>query len=94
MTTQHTPGPWRNARQADGRCVCFQVAPQPPTEHYVEPVNEEYRANMRLLDAAPDLLAAAELAAATLNLQAGKQARLRARTALLNAIAIATGAAQ
>jgi hypothetical protein len=49
------------------------------------------RANARLISAAPDLLAAAELAAETLDYQAGKQARLRARSVLLRAIAIANG---
>ena len=52
----HTPGPWKNGRSPDGKSVIFQVAPQPAIEFYVEPVNEEWRANMRLLDAAPDML--------------------------------------
>lgn len=55
--TKHTPGPWKNGRTADGKLVAFHVSPQAATEHCAaEPACAEWVANMRLLDAAPELL--------------------------------------
>ena len=57
MTSKHTPGPWKNGRTMDGEPVWFESS-QPPSDWYVQPVNAEHRANMQLVDAAPDMLAA------------------------------------
>ena len=51
---KHTPGPWVQGRDANGECIMFQRTDQP----YIEP-NFEWQANLRLMDAAPDLLAVA-----------------------------------
>ena len=50
----HTPGPWNNAVAADGtRVTCQRYdIPTPP-----ELASEEWQANLRLVDAAPDMLA-------------------------------------
>ena len=60
MTTKHTPGPWHYAE-------CQMGAPFIDTESIgdlfaaVLPLDEE-RANVRIMAAAPDLLAACEMA--------------------------------
>lgn len=58
MTAQHTPGPWIDGCGINGECIIFQRN----ADKYMRPedVNEEWQANMRLLDAAPDLLEALE----------------------------------
>lgn len=54
MSTKHTPGPWNNGSDANGNMIIFQRRDDP----YLPPesVNEEWQANLRLCDAAPELL--------------------------------------
>ena len=56
MSAKHTMGPWKNGLDRDGKPIIFQHASQftPPDE-----ICPEFIANLRLLDAAPDLLALA-----------------------------------
>lgn len=61
MELKHTPGPWNQGRQENGEMVWFQRYDLPLWEGTQD---EEHQANMRLLDAAPDLLAVAQQFAA------------------------------
>jgi hypothetical protein len=54
MTAKHTPGPWKNGNDAAGKPLMFQR----PDCWYVDP-NPDWQANLKLVDAAPDLLALA-----------------------------------
>jgi hypothetical protein len=70
---KHTPGPWKRCAANDGRCPCAQVWSRTADvivaqavgprdiERYGNPVadEEELHANLCLIEAAPDLLAAA-----------------------------------
>ena len=54
--SKHTPGPWDNGLDANGRPLIFQ---QRPNEFMLpHEINEEWQANRALVDAAPDLLEA------------------------------------
>jgi hypothetical protein len=55
MKAKHTPGPWDNGLDANGRPLIFQQRP----DEFMLPheINEEWQANRALVDAAPDLLA-------------------------------------
>lgn len=57
----HTPGPWKNCRDANGNCIICQSSEVLPGEISY---SEEFQANRRLVDAAPDLLALAHQYAA------------------------------
>ena len=54
MNVQHTPGPWNDGMDANGNILIFQRRADPYLT--IEDVNDEWQANLRLVDAAPDLL--------------------------------------
>lgn len=72
MNTQHTPGPWAFALEADGGFEITGVGGHQKSFGYVICARGEHRksdethANAKLIAAAPDLLNALELAMATL----------------------------
>ena len=49
----HTPGPWKNGYDANGNPINMQRDDAPE-----EIANKEWQANLKLCDAAPDLLTA------------------------------------
>lgn len=49
----HTPGPWKNGYDANGNSINMQRSDAPEGI-----VNKEWQANLRLCDAAPELLTA------------------------------------
>jgi hypothetical protein len=55
MSAKHTPGPWRNGLDANGNPIVCQKY---DGDLFGSEPNEEYQANCRLVDAAPDLLEA------------------------------------
>lgn len=104
MSTQHTPGPWRVTAQYDGQpevCVFAGVGDDSapvakahlPTMLGAAINKQQAEANAHLIAAAPDLLAALQVAQAVCGelLQSGDGIHVNARRMINAAIAKAKG---
>jgi len=60
VNKKHTPGPWNDGMDSKGNLIIMQRYGDP----YLNPedINEEWQSNLRLVSAAPELLAALEAA--------------------------------
>ena len=62
MSTKHTPGPWETTRQS-GITYVWQAGTETAVAKVYADVNEDSEANARLIAAAPELLAFAQIVA-------------------------------